>query len=76
MKFDESFKLSDVLLALDRKGHDHLGIEPGLEFSIDVVYIGSSARHSGTEVLPGESEDGDETIGHVFATMISDSFTD
>ena len=45
VKFDESFKLSDVLLALDRKGHDHLGIEPGFPKVPQSSFTALKAEH-------------------------------
>ncbi len=37
VEFDELFDLGNVVLAFDREGDDHLGVDSGEEFPIDVI---------------------------------------
>lgn len=76
MEFDEGFHLGDVLRAANGHGYDHLGIDAGLEFSVDVIDEGGATGHSGSEVFAGPSEDDDGSVGHVFAAMVADAFDD
>src|SRR5690606_22715461 len=55
---------------------DHAGVAALAELAVLVEDVGEPTRHTGAKVAPGATEHDDQTAGHVFAAVITDTFDD
>ncbi len=63
--------LVELLFLGDRLEFNHCEVAALLERPIFIEDIGNAARHAGSEIAAGRSDDHDDAARHIFATMIA-----
>ena len=77
MARDEIFYQLQVLLVKQRFEIDRIEIAAFLrKVSALIVNVGDATTHTGREISAARAENHNQSVGHVFATVIADTFND